>query len=109
MVHKTSQASSVFWSSGTPTIATANTAGLVIGLSPGQALIMGCSGTVTATVTVTVTIGGLTSIKVTTADGLTRIPYGSTEQFVATERRTDSQSTLAIPFTGAPVRKISMM
>lgn len=76
--------SSVFWSSGTPSIATISTTGLVTGRSPGQALITGASGTVTGTVTVTVTIGGLTSIQVTTADGLTSIPYGSTEQFVAT-------------------------
>lgn len=75
--------SSVFWSSGTPSIATISTSGLVTGLSPGQALISGASGTVTGTVTVTVTIGSLTSIKVTTQDGLTSISYGSTEQFVA--------------------------
>jgi trimeric autotransporter adhesin len=81
---KNLKASSVFWSSGTPSIATISTTGLVTGLSSGQAMITGASGTVTGTVTITVTIGGLTSIKVTTADGLTSIPYGSTEQFVAT-------------------------
>jgi hypothetical protein len=81
---KTLKASSVFWSSGTPSIATISTTGLVNGLSPGQALITGASGTVTGAVTVTVTIGGLTSVKVTTQDGLTSISYGSTEQFVAT-------------------------
>lgn len=76
--------SSVFWSSATPSVATVSSAGLVTALSPGQVLITGASGTVTASATVTVTIGGLTSIKVTTADGLSSIAYGSTEQFVAT-------------------------
>ena len=38
----------------------------------------------TASAMVTVAIGGLTSIQVTTADGLTSIAFGSTEQFVAT-------------------------
>jgi hypothetical protein len=81
---KNLSSSRVFWSSATPSIATISTSGLVTGLSPGQAQITGASGTVTGTVTVTVTIGGLTSIKVTTADGLTSIAYGSSEQFVAT-------------------------
>jgi len=76
--------STVFWSSGTPSIASISTTGLVTGRSPGQALITGASGTVTGSVSVTVTIGGLTSIRVTTQDGLSSLQYGSSEQFVAT-------------------------
>jgi hypothetical protein len=81
---KSLSASKVFWSSGTPSIATVNTTGLVTAVAPGQAVITGASGTVTGSSTVTVTLGGLTSIQVTTKDGLTSIAYGSTEQFVAT-------------------------
>src|ERR1700757_2559349 len=81
---KNMSASKVFWSSSIPSIATVSTSGLVNGLSPGQAVITGASGTVTGSANVAVTIGGLTSIQVTTADGLTSIPYGSSEQFVAT-------------------------
>jgi hypothetical protein len=76
--------SGVYWSSATPAIASVNTSGVVKGLGPGQAIISGSSETVTGSATVTVTLGGLTSIKVTTADGLSSIPYGSAEQFVAT-------------------------
>lgn len=76
--------SSIYWSSGTPTVASINSAGRVDGISPGQAVITGASGTVTGSATVTVSLGGLTSIRVTTADGLSSIPYGSAEQFVAT-------------------------
>ena len=39
-----------------------------------------------------VTLGSLTSIKVTSQDGLSSITYGSSEQFVAMEPRTDSRS-----------------
>lgn len=77
-------ASSVFWSSATPSVATISSSGLVTALAPGQVVITGASETVTGSATVTVTIGGLTSIKVTTADGLSSIAYGSMEQFVAT-------------------------
>lgn len=76
--------SKVYWSSGTPSIATINGSGMVTGLEPGQATITGASGTVTGTATVTVAIGGLVSITVSTQDGLTNIPFGNTEQFVAT-------------------------
>jgi hypothetical protein len=76
--------SKVYWSSGTPSIATINESGMVTGLEPGQTTITGASGTVTGTATVTVAIGGLVSITVSTQDGLTNIPYGNTEQFVAT-------------------------
>jgi hypothetical protein len=76
--------SGVYWNSGTPSVASVSASGLVNGLNPGKTVITGASGTVTASATVTVTIGGLTSIQVTTADGLTSIAYGSSEQFVAT-------------------------
>jgi len=81
---KSLDSSKVFWNSGTPSIANVSTSGLVKGLAPGQTQITGASGTATGSVTVTVTLGGLTSIKVTTQDGLSSIAYGSSEQFVAT-------------------------
>src|SRR5215813_7255060 len=76
--------SGVFWSSDTPTVAIVSTSGLVKGIAPGQATITGAHGTVNGSATVTVTLGGITSIQVTTADGLSSIRYGSSEQFVAT-------------------------
>jgi Bacterial Ig-like domain (group 2) len=74
----------VNWTSGTPSVATISKSGLVTGVSQGQSIITGASGTQTGTATITVTIGGLTSIKVTTQDGLTSIQFGSSEQFIAT-------------------------
>jgi len=76
--------SGVFWSSGADSVATISKSGVVTGVGPGQATITGASGTVVGSATITVTIGGLTSIKVTSQDGLTNIAYGSSEQFVAT-------------------------
>jgi uncharacterized protein YjdB len=76
--------SGVYWNSDTPSVASVSASGLVNGINHGKAVITGASGTVTASATVTVALGGLTSIQVTTADGLTRINYGSSEQFVAT-------------------------
>ncbi len=81
--HKT-LSSNVFWSSGTDTVATVSKSGMVAGVGPGQATITGASGTVVGSATITVTIGGLTSIQVTSQDGLRNITYGSSEQFVAT-------------------------
>jgi len=74
----------VHWSTGTPTVASVGNSGLVTGVGPGKAVISGSAETVTGSASVTVALAGLTSIKVTTADGLSSIPYGSTEQFVAT-------------------------
>ena len=76
--------SDVHWSSATPNIATVSPAGLVTGTGPGQATISGASETVVGSATVTVTVGNLTSILVTSQDGLNNISYGSTEQFIAT-------------------------
>lgn len=76
--------SNVFWSSATPNIASVSSSGLVSGVGPGQATIMGASDTVVGSATVTVTAGNLTSIQVTTKDGVNDIAYGSSEQFVAT-------------------------
>lgn len=76
--------SGVHWGSGTPNVATVDTSGVVKGVEPGQATITAAKDTMTASAMVTVAIGGLTSIQVTTADGLTSIAFGSTEQFVAT-------------------------
>ena len=76
--------SAVHWSSATPNIATVSSSGLVTGIGPGQATISGASETVVGSATVTVTVGNLTSILVTSQDGLNNIPYGSSEQFIAT-------------------------
>lgn len=76
--------SGVYWSSGTPTVASVNASGLVTGVAPGQAVISGSYETVTGSATLTVTLSGLTSIRVTSSDGLSSIPYGDTESFVAT-------------------------
>lgn len=76
--------SGIFWNSDTPTVATVNSSGLVTGVGPGKAVISGSYQTVTGSANMTVTIGGLTSIKVTSSDGLSSIPYGSAENFVAT-------------------------
>jgi Bacterial Ig-like domain (group 2) len=76
--------SNVYWSSSSPNIATISNSGLVTGMEPGQTTITGAKETVTGTTTITVSVGGLTSIRVTTQDGLTSIAYGQTEQFVAT-------------------------
>jgi hypothetical protein len=81
---KKSLTSGIFWNSATPSIARISENGLVTGVAPGQSVITGAAGTVTASATVTVTLGNLTSIQVTSADGLTSIVWGSTEQFVAT-------------------------
>lgn len=76
--------SNCYWSSATPTVATVNSSGLVTGVEPGQATITGAKDTASGTATITVTIGGLTSIRVTSQDGVTSIAYGQSEQFVAT-------------------------
>jgi Big-like domain-containing protein len=76
--------SNVYWGSDTPTVASVDSSGLVKGIGPGRAAISGACGTVTASTTVTVSLGGLTSIHVTSADGLSSIAYGSGERFVAT-------------------------
>ena len=76
--------SGIFWNSDTPTVATVSSSGLVTGVGPGKAVISGSYQTVTGSANMTVTIGGLTSIKVTSSDGLSSIPYGSAENFVAT-------------------------
>jgi hypothetical protein len=56
--------SGVFWSSSDTNIATISAAGLVSGISPGQATINGASGTVQGSTTVTVTLANLTNIKI---------------------------------------------
>jgi hypothetical protein len=76
--------SNVYWNSGSPSVATIDKNGLVTGVGPGQSTINAAADTVTGTATITVTIGGLTAIQVTNKDGVTNIPYGQAEQFVAT-------------------------
>jgi hypothetical protein len=55
-----------------------------LAFAPGKAVITGAHETQSAGATITVTLGGLTSIQVTTVDGLSSVTYGSTEQFMAT-------------------------
>ena len=76
--------SGVFWSTDAPTVAIVSSTGLVKAIAPGQASITGAHGTVTGSATVTVTLGGITSIQVTSSDGASSIAFGSSEQFVAT-------------------------
>jgi Bacterial Ig-like domain (group 2) len=76
--------SGVYWSSNPPTVATVSASGLVTGVEPGQTTITGAKETASGTATVTVTVGGLSSIRITTQDGLTNIAYGESEQFIAT-------------------------
>jgi len=76
--------SGVYWSSSDPGAASVSSGGLVTGVSPGQTTITGASGTVSGSATITVTLGGLTSIKVTSSDGTTSNTFGNSEQFVAT-------------------------
>jgi hypothetical protein len=55
------------------------------------ALGLGCEGFFVDPELTSPTVSGLTSIQVSTADGLTSIPYGGTEQFVATGRANGEQ------------------
>jgi hypothetical protein len=81
----------VFWNRGSPTVAILDSAGLVEGIAPGQRIITRSRETMTASATVTVTLGGITSIQVSSFDGLSSIRYGSTEQFVATANASGQQ------------------
>lgn len=54
--------STVCWSSGTPSVATISTGGLLTGVSAGTATITASSGTASATATATVTLANVTSI-----------------------------------------------
>ena len=76
--------SGVHWNSDTPTVASVSPSGLVAGMGPGKAVISGSCETVIGSANMTVTVGGLTSIRVTSSDGLSSIAYGSAESFVAT-------------------------
>lgn len=76
--------SGIFWSSDTPSVASVGPSGLVTGVGPGKAVISGSCQTVMGSANMTVAVGGLTSIRVTTSDGLSSIVYGSVETFVAT-------------------------
>jgi len=86
--------SNVFWSSGTPNVASVSSSGLVTGVGPGQATITGASSTVIGTATITVTIGGLTAIQVSNQDNVTSIVYGNSEQFIATGTANGKQITI---------------
>jgi hypothetical protein len=79
-----SLSSGVSWSTASPEVASVSNSGLVTGVAQGSSIITAASGTQTGTATITVTIGGITAIKVTTSDGKTSIPFGSSEQFIAT-------------------------
>jgi hypothetical protein len=52
----------VCWSSGTPTVATISTGGVLTGVSAGTSTITASSGTATASATATVTLGNVTGI-----------------------------------------------
>ena len=52
----------VCWSSGTPSVATISTGGLLTGVSAGTSTITAASGTASATTTATITLGDVTSI-----------------------------------------------
>jgi trimeric autotransporter adhesin len=73
--------SGVFWSSGTQTVATVSSSGLVTGVGPGTSTITGSSGTFSGSATITVAVSGITKITVTSP--LTNITYGATNQFDA--------------------------
>lgn len=83
--------SGLFWDSDSPTVAIVSSSGLVKAIAPGKAVITGWHKSVNASATVTVTLGGITSIQVTTVDGLSGITWGGTEQFVATATANGTQ------------------
>ncbi len=83
--------SGVYWSSASPTVALVSPSGLVTGIAPGTVSIMGSEKTVSSSATITVTLGGITSIQVTSADGVSGITWGSVEQFVATASANGTQ------------------
>jgi hypothetical protein len=72
-------------------VAVVNASVLVKVLRQGKPWITGAHKTVSASATLTVTLGGITSIQVTTIDGLRSITWGSSEQFVATESSNGQQ------------------
>jgi hypothetical protein len=65
-------------------VALVDPGGLVRGIAPGTAVITGSQKTTSGSANITVTLGGITSIQVSTTDGLSSVAYGSSEQFVAT-------------------------
>ena len=100
----TSKLSNVLWSSATPSVAKVNSSGLVTGVEPGQATIAGAKETATGTATISVTVSGLTSINVSTQDGLTSIAYGESEQFLATGTASGQQINItdSVTWTTSP-------
>ncbi len=83
--------SGIFWDSDSPTVAIVSSSGLVKAIAPGKAVITGWHKTVSGSATLTVTLGGITSIQVTTVDGLSGISWGGSEQFVATATANGTQ------------------
>jgi trimeric autotransporter adhesin len=73
--------SGVFWSSGTTTVATVSSSGLVTGVGPGTSSIAGSSGTFSGNATITVAVSGITKITVTSQ--FPNITFGQTNQFTA--------------------------
>src|SRR4051812_433053 len=65
-------------------VALVDPGGLVRGIAPGTAVITGSQKTTSGSANITVTLGGITSIQVSTTDVLSSVAYGSSEQFVAT-------------------------
>jgi hypothetical protein len=61
----------VCWSSGTPSVATISTGGLLTGVSAGTSTITASSGTASATATATVTLSNVTSIMISPQSDIT--------------------------------------
>jgi hypothetical protein len=78
----TSSLSNVQWSSGTPSVATISSSGLVTGVTPGTSTITGASGTVSGTATITVALQNVTGITITPTSSTIRANGGSA-QFTA--------------------------
>jgi hypothetical protein len=60
----TKSLSNVQWSSGTTSVASISTSGLVTGVSPGTSTITGASGTVSGTSTITVSLSNVTGLTI---------------------------------------------
>jgi len=72
----------VTWSSGTPSVATVSAAGLVAGVTAGQASIIATAGTKQGQATVTITPPPVATV--TVAPSSASIPVGGTQQLTAT-------------------------
>lgn len=83
--------STATWSSGTPTAATVNSAGMAVGLIPGSASISATSNGLTGTASLTVNPPSIVSIAIT-PPGAT-ISHTATQRFTATGNFSDSSQS----------------